>query len=272
MPSPICGSPGCDNPSGGGFICGSCVETLRRDLSGVPPVLADLEVTVSRQDRIADPERRAGNERPLPLRLGPMEARRDLLQTLGTWSAHMAQRVGIPAPIADCAGFLTSFLPSIQSDPLAGQLADECGYAILVAQRAVDKPLQLIFVGPCDLCTSDLYSHPRSLTVACRQVGCDAEYNVADRRDWLLEQAKDQLLSAAEISRALPGLLPRQQKLTDAMIRGWAFHGRITQKAPHPSEPRKPRYRLGDVLVIMDEIFAKELLPKKAKRVKKMVR
>jgi hypothetical protein len=221
-------------------------------------VLADLEVTVSRQDRIGDPQRRAGNERPLPLRLGPMEARRDLLQTLGTWSAHVARRAGIPAPVADCSGFLISFLPSIQTDELAGQMADECGYAVLTAQRAVDRPLQLIYVGPCDLCTADLYAHPKSLTVACRQSDCDAEYRVADRREWLLDKAKDQLLSAAEISRALPGLLPQQKKLTDAMIRGWAHRGRIAQRPPHPAKPREPRYRLGDVIDILSEVMAKE--------------
>ena len=234
----------------------------------VPALMQDLEVTVGRQDKLSDPQRGNGTERPLPLRLGAMESRRDLLQTLGAWSAHVAKRLGVPAPKADCAGFLTSFLPSIASDECAGQLADECGYAILVAQRAVDKPMQLVFVGPCDLCSCDLYAHPRSLTVACRQVECEAEYKVSERREWLLAQARDQLLSASEISRALPGLLPQQQKLTGAMIRSWAHHGRIAQRPPHPARPREPRYVVGEVIDILQEIFVKEVVRKPTKKVR----
>lgn len=196
-----------------------------------------------------------------------MEARRDLLCTLQTWAKHVADRVGIPSPTRDPAGFLLSFLPTIQSDQLAGQLADEIGYIVVVAQRAIDKPLQLVYVGPCDLCTTDLYAHPRSLTVACRQIDCDAEYRVSERREWLLDKAKDQLLSAAEISRALPGLLPQHRKLTDAMVRGWAHHGRLAKKPPHPSKPREPRYRVGDVIDIVSELMAKEAQPKKKRRV-----
>lgn len=163
-------------------------------------------------------------------------------------------------------GFLLSFLPSTASDPSVGQLADEIGYAVVTGRRAVDKPLQLVYVGPCDLCTADLYAHPKSLTVACRQIECDAEYKVEERREWLLDKAKDQLLSAAEVSRALPGLLPQERKLSAAMVRGWAFHGRLAQKPPHPSKPREPRYRVGDVIDIVSELMAKEALPKKVKR------
>lgn len=258
MPPPICQSPACDQPSHGGFICSLCIGTLRQDLSQVSDLLIDLSVTISRQDRLSDPQPRAESERPLPLRLGPLEARRDLETTLWVWAKHTAERAGIPSPASDPAGFLLSYLPSIQSDQTAGQLADEVGYSVIIGRRAVDKPLQLVFVGPCDLCGCDLFSHPRSLTVACRQIDCDAEYKIDERRAWLLDKARDQLLSAAEIGRALPGLLPREKKLTSAMIRGWAFHGRLSQRPPHPSRPREPLYKLGEVIDILTEIHAKE--------------
>lgn len=222
-------------------------------------MLVDLEVTICRQDRLSDPQPRSDGERPLPLRIGPMEARRDLVHTLEIWSKHVAGRAGIPAPASDFAGFLTSYLPTITTDPDAGQLADEVGYCVVMCTRAVDKPLQMTFVGPCDLCGCDLFSHPRSLIVACRQVDCTAEYKVAERREWLLLQARDQLLSAAEISRALPGLLPQQTKLTSSMIRGWCHHGRISQRPPHPARPREPRYVVGEILDILAEIHVKEV-------------
>lgn len=239
---------------------------MRQDLESIPVLLEDLTVTISRQDKIGDPSPGRMNERPLPLRLGPLEAKRDLEATLWAWARHVAKRVSVPPPVARPDSFLLGFLPSAASDPSAGDLADEVGYAVITGRRAVDKPLQLIFVGPCDKCSCDLYAHPRSLTVACRQVECDAEYRVEERREWLLLMARDQLLSAAEISRALPGLMPRQQKLTSSMVRGWAHHGRLAPKPPHPDKPREPRYRLGDVLIILDDIFAREALPKKVKR------
>lgn len=183
--------------------------------------------------------------------------------TLWIWARHVSARVGVPGPVSDPNEFLLSFLPSAASDPSAGQLADEIGYAVIIGRRAVDKPLQLVYVGPCDLCTADLYAHPKSLTVACREPDCSAEYKVAERREWLLDKARDQLLSAPEITKALPGLLPKERKLTDAMIRGWAFHGRLIQRPPHPSKPRQPRYRVGDVIDIISEMMARESIPKK---------
>lgn len=175
-----------------------------------------------------------------------MEARRDLVHTLEIWSKHVAGRAGIPAPASDFAGFLTSYLPTITTDPDAGQLADEIGYSVIMCTRAVDKPLQLIYVGPCDLCQCDLYAHPRHLIVACRQPDCTAEYKIAERREWLLEKAKDQLLTATEMSRAIPELLGRP--LTSSQIRGMAHRGKIAQHPPHPKKPRDPLYRVGDLV------------------------
>lgn len=259
MPSPLCLSPQCDRPAHDGHLCPSCRDTLRGDLESVPALCADLEVTISRQDRLSDPSGPRTDERPLPLRLGPMEARRDLTDTLFAWSVHVAQRRDIPAPQLHppvLAEFLIRYLGEIQDDTRAGDIADEIGYCVIVARRAVDKPLQHRYVGPCDKCGADLYAHPHSKVVACPNTPeCDAEYNVEDRREWLLQKAEDQLLTAAELSRALPNLL--QQPLTASAIRGYARrHGdKLPQKAPHAKDPNKsPRYRVGDLLALLHDI------------------
>jgi hypothetical protein len=220
----------------------------------------DLQVTIAKQDRLGDTDGRSTDEHPLPLRLGPMEARRDLTDTLRAWADHVAQRRGIPAPEHDpvkAASFLRCFLGEIQDDQMAGDIADEIGFAVLMAQRAVDKPMQHQYVGPCDQCKADLYAHPRALSVACRNSPCEAEYNVSDRRAWLLEQVEDQLRTAAELSRALPNLL--QQPLSASAIRGLARrHGdKLPQKDPHPKDPMKaPRYRVGDLIALLHEMRA----------------
>ena len=282
MSHPVCLAPQCDNPPHDGFLCSSCVATLRRDLSAVPYLLADLDITISKQDRLSDSEKRASSERPLPLRLEPMEAKRDLAETLANWVQHVVtQHNAVPphdipavAPYVNkrgalveqrtnrqvlaLAAWMVGHLGDVLIDPEAGNLADEIGYAVITAQRAVDKPLQLVYAGPCDECTTDLYAHPRKAEVACR--GCDAVYDITSRRQWLLGQAEDQLLTATEMSRALPGLL--QKPLTAAMIRGLAFRGRLTQHPPLPNRPKDPVYRVGDVIDLVTSLEEESGRPK----------
>lgn len=260
MTTPICASPTCDRPPHDGHLCQSCINTLRRDLEAIPDLLADIMVTISRQDRLSDSDGRGSSEKPLPLRLGPMEAKRDLADTITAWSDHVAARRDTNLTgqtTLQRADWLTLYLGEVQDDPRAGDLADEIGFAVITAQRAVDKPLQPRYVGPCDKCGADLYAHPRAKAVDCPNVPeCETSYNVDDRREWLLEQAKDQLLTATELSRALPGLL--QVPLNAATIRSWAHRGKLTQHPPLPDRPKEPVYRVGDAIALVHELRLKE--------------
>lgn len=280
--SPLCSAPQCDRPTTAGHLCPSCESTLRADLKSVPALLRDLEVTICRQDKLTDPTRRAGTERPLPLRLGPMEARRDLAATLDTWARHTAQRIGAVAPPPDaraCAVFLRLHARDVQTDVKAGDLADEIGYAVITARRATDKAMQHVYVGPCtrplneaerayrarlneaggrqpvDICGHDLYAHPRADDAECQAEGCDAVYPVVARREWLLEQVEWQLATAADISRALPDLLG--VKVTTAMIRGWARYGKVHQHDAREDRPREPLYAVGECIAVAKQIALK---------------
>lgn len=258
MSSPICHAPYCDQPSHGSFLCGSCTRTLGRDLDSVPILLEDLEVTICRQDKISEASGRSTDERPLPLRLGPVEARRDLAETLRVWSSHMRAHArgghALAVTVAlSSAAYLRANLDAIAIDRDAGQIADEIGYAVLMSQRAVDKPLQHVYVGPC-VCGADLYAHPRAADVTCKNTPCEREYPVKERREWLLEQISDQLLTATEISRAIPNLL--QQQITASMIRGLAHRGKLTAHPPLPDRPREPVYRIGDAVALLTELVA----------------
>jgi hypothetical protein len=226
---------------------------LHRDLLAVADLAVDLDITISKQDRLADKERRPSSERPLPLKLGPMETRRDLTATLAFWAEHTSSRLGheLPALFRDnavqLAGWLHTF--TLVDDPEVGEMCDEIGYAVIRARRAIDKPAEMLYAGPCE-CDNDLYAHPRAPEIECRE--CGAVYDVEGRRNWLLDAAEDQLLTATDMSRALPGLI--NQPLTSAMIRGWARHGRITQHPPLPRRPRDPTYRVGDILGVLLEM------------------
>ena len=266
--TPICLAPRCDQPAHNGHLCSTCRDYLRADLKNLPGLLADLQITIARLDRVnaEQPGVRASGEAPLPLRIGPMEARRDLTETLRIWVWHVAVRSGVRITKTwlnpeNLAGWLTTRIEHVDSDPLAGTLSDEIGSAVVRGWRTVDKPSERRYAGPCDSCEMDLYAHPHADEITC---DCGATYRVDARRDWLLDQAEDHLLTATEMSRALPGLLPldpkgRQPVLTAAMIRGWAHRGRLTQHPPHPSQPLAPTYRVGDVLDLVDTLHNQPL-------------
>jgi len=267
--TPTCSVPSCDHLSPNGFLCAECVRLLDQDLRAVPDLLFELDITVSRQDHLGGDESFCrSQEHPLPLRINPMEARRDLEATLLIWAAHLALERGHLVELmqlhssAAFANYLVEMLPDVVLNPSAGHLANEVGYIVKVGRRAVDRPMQLRYAGPCDLCATDLYANPWADDIECK--GCTHVYGVNARREWLLDQAELYLLSATEMSRALPGLLAkdhsgRQPMLTAAMIRGWAYRGRLFRHPPHPARPNEPLYRVGDVLDLVNDLQKQDL-------------
>jgi hypothetical protein len=141
---------------------------LRGDLAAMPWLLDDLEITITRQDKLSDPTGRSGDERPLPIRINAMEARRDLNATLAGWAMHIAGRLdgltGSGWNEPRLANYLLDHLGTILTDPAAGQIADEIGYAKGMAMRAIDKPAPRVYVGPktaTRICTHT-HGQPRS--------------------------------------------------------------------------------------------------------------
>lgn len=253
--STLCSSPSCSFPALNGFLCRNCTDTLTRDLKAIPWLLEDLEITITRQDRLSDVSDRSSDEHPLPIRLDPMEVRRDLHSTLAAWAQHVAGKhqglgPGVWTELA-LAQYLLAHIGDILTDPAAGECANEIGNARLRAQRTIDKPVERVFAGPCDDCDKDLYAHPSAAEVKCINPECGAVYPIEARRQWLLGKAEDQLLTATEMSRALPGLLGKP--LTAAMLRGYAHRGRLTQHPPLPNR-KDPLYKVGEVLDLLRDV------------------
>jgi hypothetical protein len=254
--STTCSSPNCPYMQLNGYLCRNCTDALKGDLAAIPWLLEDLEVTITRQDRLSDPSGRSGDEHPLPIRINAMEARRDLNATLAAWAMHIAGRLdGLDRDTIwtelRLANYLLDHVGTILTDPAAGQIADEIGNAKGLAMRTIDKPQPRVFVGPCEDCDKDLYAHPRAAEVACKTPECGAIYPIEARRRWLLGKAEDQLRTATELSRALPELL--QRPLTASQIRAWAFQGRLAKHPPLPNRPNDPVYRVGDIIDLCSE-------------------
>lgn len=243
----VCACPACDKPAHNGFLCATCITTLGNDLKAVPDLLVDLEVTITRQDKIGD--RQDGgrpSERPLPLRVGPMEARRYLVEALTNWACGIAGDLALfagerPDKGAAAAEYLVAYLDRVALYERAGDLADEIGYAVINGQRAVDKPLQPVFAGPCGECKGYLYAHPKAAEVACRE--CGHTYVVADRQRWMLGQIEDQVSHSAILSGFLRNL---GVTIAPSTIRHYASKGRI--KVISVDANRRALYRVGDIL------------------------
>lgn len=270
MPDQLCSAPSCAHPATD-FVCRSCVDELGRDLRLVEDLVTDLLVTIAREDRLGEPGPR-GAEIPLPYRPDPADVARDLHAELAIWVRHLQSGAGqswVPtrnAPLGElppyrlpgrdtveAAMWLERHRHTVSIDICGGQIVDCIGYAVRRAERATDRS-SVQYLGPCECGPDDqgrpieLYARPGAARCVCR--ACEAVYDVAPRREWLLEQAADVLRTAPEMSRALPALLGTP--LTVNMIHGYAHRGRLV---PHGRTPLgQPLFRVGDVMEVLRQV------------------
>lgn len=257
MTSTLCAAPRCPYNALNGFLCRNCTDLLTHDLQAIPWLLDELEVTLSRQDKLAESSDRSSDEQPLPLNMRAVEVRIDLNAVLAAWALHTAGRFGgldrtVVWTELRLSQYLLAHVDDMLTDPAAGQIADEINDIRRRAERAIDKPVPMVYVGPCDLCDKDLYARPSAAEVQCKNPDCEEIYPIEARRRWLLGKAEDQLLPATEMSRALSGLL--QKPITGSMLRGYAHRGRITAHPPIKKDG-PPLYRVGEVRdVLLEEL------------------
>lgn len=267
-------------------LCPKCMWDVERDLGDTPALLEQLDITLSRQDRLTDTgtnttdlddpicPRCAGVGRteygrclicngegtlPATLRIQPLtyntnasEVRTDLHATLAGWAheLHQTDEHPLTPTTTGYSRWLLNHRDRIAGHEHAPQLRDEISYATDQARRAVDRPPQRTYAGPCltpsadGPCREDLYAKPGADTVRCRT--CDTIHDLHERRVWLLAEAEDQLETATHIAQALSTL---GQQVNATRIRKWAERGRIV---PHGLNLRgDPTYRIGDVIDLL---------------------
>lgn len=238
----------CEAGTEGYLLCRRCAGHVTATLRDIPGLAATLEDSIARRVRYSSGigvSSRAAAETPLPVDLHAAEVATRLHNTLGTWVRDIADRTGDgelpPDDTAALAAWLMQRMSTVRTHPAAGEIGDEIIGVAGRGWRAVDRPAQPLYCGPCDDCGEDLYAPAVASELAC--AACGAVYEAQARRDWLLDQARDQLATATTIARALPQLLG--QHVTPAMIRGYAHRGRL---AARPGISGRPRYRVGDVI------------------------
>lgn len=181
----------------------------------------------------------------------------------GTWS-EVIDPLMVADTLPELAGWLLRHPSWITNHVAPFELFDELTTAIDQAWLSVDRPADRVFLGICSepdddgvRCELDLYAKPGRRIAVCR---CSAEHDIEERRGVLLESAGDQLLTATDVSRALPGLLGKA--ITAAQVRGYAHRGRLVQYEPHECDVRQaPRYRVRDVTKLLADMACEERAP-----------
>lgn len=157
---PGCGV--CGAPSGDGLhLCRTHTDNLERDLRGVEDLVRELDITLTRQDRV-NPANSIGKsaERPLAWNENAAAKRFELWATLNAWALDTSklgeddrdQLIAVPADdTPGVAGWLIRNLPTLRRHREAGIACDEITDAIGGARRAIDRPAAAtrFRAGPC---------------------------------------------------------------------------------------------------------------------------
>lgn len=271
----------CGRPMPGtSSVCGACVADLERALGDVAFLAAQLKVSFTRQSRMGsgDGGRRSA-ERPLPFDLRASRVAAELRNTLVGWVRVLQEQV--PAPLSgpvcapacrhgSCrkvratrepsntmpamAAWILLHLDGVRRHEAGAEMVEEITTVVLVAEKAIDRPAELVYSGPCDECGTDLYGRMDAAQVTCRE--CGYWYDIAARRAWLLAEAEDQLAHAALVARALNRL-----GTTVKVDRIYKWVERSQLVAHGVDAQGRPTYRIGDVL----ELIAK--MPVKTERI-----
>jgi hypothetical protein len=220
---------------------------LARDLAVIPALAVQVDVTISRQGATAGSGGARSAVRPVPFDVRASAALGDLKAILVGWVRVFAEG-GTDWPVDSvgaCADWLGRRVADLRVHPAAGEIVTEVGTATAACWWAIDRAPELSFAGACVECAAPLYVAAGAAVVRCPTAGCAASYDLTGRRAFLLDAARDYVLTAAELRRALPAW---GAPLNDSTLRSWRARGRLR---PAGEVAGRAVYRIGDVLDLL---------------------
>lgn len=258
---------GCTASCGAGadsglYLCRAHTDVLAAILAGVPDLVTELDVTVTRQNRTTSERHGArSSTRPLPWNEHAAAVAADLatvvnratLTVAGSEQDERDRLTEVAAyDTANLARWLRRNLALVRRSPDAGIVLAEVDDAVRLARRAVDKPPESVFAGPCHVtvadghtvCRGDVYGVPGGRYAVCGQ--CRARFDAAERREWMLAQIENEAAHSGLLASLVTGL---GRPVGSSTIRRWAAAGRLTVI----SVDRNGRklYRIGAVLELL---------------------
>ena len=224
-------------------VCAGCGQRLADALGRVPFLVDELDVVLTKQVRAGDRAHSRSATVPLPYDPQASQAAQRLNDTLARWRTYLEGRHDRTA--AADALWLASRVDQLRQLADAVAAFGELTRVVAAAERVVDLRPELWYAGPCGNCQADTYAQPGASYVRCR---CGWQADAAERRTWLLQAAEDTLAHSSLAAQALSRL---GRPVTGAMIRGYAFRGRL---AAHGTDRLgRPLYRIGDLLDVLTE-------------------
>jgi hypothetical protein len=251
--------PGCDHPVADGALCWTCTGHLAGDLAEVPWLSEELDTWRAKLDRMGGRGKgpSGGNEMPLGYRPMAVEVADVLHLTLARWAAelgHTGPGKATPAVLAD---YLAEHAEQARHLAESAKLVDEVGYAVSTVRRAVDRPAERLYAGPCEVmlfeheddedgavCGAQLYASQDAAMVVCED--CGATYTLRERREWLLDGLREHVATAAEIARGVGELYG--VTVNRKAINLWHHRNRLLP-AGH-TDKGSPLFKIGDVLAL----------------------
>jgi hypothetical protein len=238
------------------LLCHACSSRLEDDLRLIPAVVEDLNVSLSKMSRIGAGGKagKGGVHERWPVNAGAMQAADALAGKLVSWARDVDPGYWSstePNQTHAAALVLLANVDLIRRHEDVVGMVEEIHAAIAQARRAVDRPAERVFTGPCwatypdeegreITCLTDLYARVGADNVRCPT--CYTEHPVAERRVWLLKQARDRLFTVSEASQMMGDV--GGIKVTQDRIYGYLRRGRIVF---HSSN----LIRLGDLLDVV---------------------
>jgi hypothetical protein len=285
----------CGRPTAGAWLCERCVKTLEVAVANIGVYHADLDTLRTKRERYgsgAATKGSIGKAQPLGMdaRFGKAqigsEVDYDTRNTVVAWvRTIMEEQPQIIGPYcrsaclhvscgvifrrrypADTIQSMTAYLLR-QRRWIVGQrwcedMLDELLDVEQRLARLIDRPPDRWYAGKCsapigedgDLCPAELYAVNEKGSILCHT--CGERHDVAQRRDFLLDEAREVHVTATEAASALLAWTDydgSETKLVD-LIRRWRDRERL-DVADVTSLLGKDRhlYRLGDIQDLLVE-------------------
>lgn len=204
----------------------------------------DLDLALSRQARMTEPNPGHATEAPLPFDQRVSETAFVVRSTLAGWVPEFTVAgQEPPGDLAPMAIWLLERAGRIAQHASAAECADEIASAAAEAMRVVDRPPERRYAGPCGECGQPLYVRPGKKTVTCQEHDPAWTGNVEERREWMLSEVSATLAHAALAVHLLDLL---GVHVTPVQVTRWKQAGQLTPRGT--DHEGRARYRIGDLI------------------------
>lgn len=190
-------------------FCHDHTTRIEQDLAEVDNVIANLRVSIARQDKGAQSVGGGGpsGSKP-PLSLDALDKYEQLREVLTGWAIQLEGRTYlILVKTEDVASYLFSRIEKVRLAEWAYELLDELGEAMEAARRATDRAADKISAGRCqtvingERCPDEVTAIVGQTHARCRT--CGATVDIHERQQQLLADAWHVRAPLPQILRAL---------------------------------------------------------------------